>query len=118
MKSVLANVQSIVKESYQIPWLPPLWEVIYQEGVRSNHLLFSKEEQKHFASRELYKSSTIADIYSDDLEEIILKLLCCSDLSSLIKTVESQSIETREKLYHLYLHSLNVSRRIHKGSLN
>ncbi len=118
MKNVLANVQSIVKESYQIPWLPPLWEVLYQEGVRGNHLLFSKDDQRYFQSRDLYKSSTIADIYSDDLEEIILKLLCCCELSSLIQTVESHSKDTREKLYHLYLHTLNVSRRYHKGSLN
>ena len=101
-----------------MPWLPPLWQVIYQEGIRGNHLIFSLNDIQKFESNKELKSMSIADLYDDHLEESILRLLCCTDVSGLIQTIESHSDAQKAKLYFLYLHALRVSRKYHKDSLN
>ncbi len=124
MKTAQRTFQNILIESRNVPWLPPLWQVIYSEGIRGNHLLFDKLEVEAFdRTRQLtltHRMTADGDTTPSEthLEDVVLQLTCCADLSSMIKVVSAQNFETKANLFQLYLRTLDLWKNLHRTRSN
>jgi hypothetical protein len=78
--------------------LPPLWEVIYQEAIRGNHLLFHRIIAD--------QSAVIPQL--DTVEEVVLSLLGCTDLQAMVHIIDQLTDNQYIGLYHLYRHVLRM----------
>ena len=121
MNSAEKILENIILESNRIPWLPPLWELLFQEGMRGNHLVFNKLDANEFKAEienlghiDLQKEL----LSNEELEEVTLRLLCCSDLNAMVDVVEKQSQKTRKHLFVLYLRILEILKQKYKKGLN
>lgn len=113
--------ENIIVETENVPWLNPLWSVIYNEAVRGNHLLFQKKDVNEF-EKSIEATDTKADGLKistcERLEGLTFELLCCSDLSQMIKIIDKENHQTKLYLYTFYQRILCSFKSKFKTALN
>lgn len=111
--------EGFILDSYfannQAPELPLLWQVLFQEGVRANHLLFSKEEVESF---DYSSNEIISDEEKEDLENAASDLLRAPDLSTMKRTLATCSPNMKRNLFLIYQSFLYSWGKFLKNSLN
>ena len=109
--------ESLISESYPNIAMPPLWQVIYQEGIRRNHILFSPKDVARFEAMTAWE---IKDLLNENshIEDIVLNLMEATDLSGMIDVIDRQSFEVRHQLYTLYKYGLTLASHQLRASLN
>lgn len=75
--------------------LPPLWNVLYDEALRGNHLLFEGMEREEAGSPD------------EDLGAIIVDLVSLNELSEMVEYINELSFEQKRNLFALYLRSVH-----------
>jgi hypothetical protein len=110
--------ENFIQESYSNSILPPLWQVIYQEGMRDNHLLFAKKDLIKFQSEARFADYEISPKQLEDVQVISMKLAECADLNSMISIIDEQGPEMRLKLYVLYIRLLKILQGFIKSKLH
>ena len=109
-------MEGLIQQSYSSSELPPLWEVIYQEAVRGHHLLFSRSDVERFETES--KVHQLKDEDLENLEDLVVKLIECSDLSIMSRMIDDLPLSKRRVLYQLYQHALWVWKHYSKAKLN
>ena len=98
--------------------IPPLWQVIFQEAIRGNHLLFDKKECEQFEIERMTFSASWDDLIDEEIEEIITHLAGCADLREMMDIIDGHSLETRKTLYFLYVELLVIWKQALRSQLN
>tara|TARA_B100001094_G_C17900454_1_gene656173 strand:+ start:135 stop:476 length:342 start_codon:yes stop_codon:yes gene_type:complete len=84
--------------------IPLHWRVIYTEGIRKNHILFTESDLKRFA-----KQNTIAAPNSQMLESIapeLVKLYSYSNISEMKNFIAKMPFRDRFWVYTYYCRTL------------
>jgi len=107
------------QESYtEEPFLPQLWQVIYQEAMRANHILFAKKDVRRFELEDRMTLNPTPDDELDILSGLMMKLLTLADLGSLRQFISGLPYQRRKGVYLVYRRFLESWRLFHKNSLN
>ncbi len=105
-------------------WLPQVWHVIYEEGIRGNHILFNAEDIKgieHAISRGSHDSNgeiNWSDELVEEIEDHAVNLLRLNDLDTIRRRVNLLSIEEKLALFLVYQCGLRLWNSALKKSLN
>ena len=120
MKTNNATFHKILEESRNIPWLQPMWSMLYNEGIRGNHLLFSKDDLEMFESDSDVNNNKYLSENGNDplLQEILFQLICCSDLRSMINLLKDQSYDIKKQTFGFYLRTLDHWKILRAKRLN
>ena len=85
--------------------LPLHWQVIYFEGVRSNHILFTKEDVASFR-----RKSALEQVTAEDLERVsnqILSIYQASSISAMKEIIQACPTKDRYALFVYYNRQLS-----------
>ncbi len=120
MKKSNVTFHKILEESRNVPWLQPLWSMLYNEGIRGNHLLFSKDEIEMFSGDQEVSNSKYLSEHGDNplLQEVLYQLICCPDLRSMINLLKDQSYEVKKQTFTFYLRTLDHWKVLRAQRLN
>lgn len=98
--------------------LPPLWQVIYYEGARANHILFSKRDLEKLEKESSSKPIKISEQESDIISSIAVNILKSDELKSIRLLIESLTYKQKRVLYFIYQNTLqNLQKRV-RNQLN
>jgi hypothetical protein len=111
-KKVLENL--VPEANGTTPLLSPLWQVIYQEAYRANHLIFDKDDLQKFD----HDQSKFPIGQSDALAKTMIELFSCNDLTSLREYVCDLPYRRRRYVYLVYLRYLDSWRFQFRQGLN
>ncbi len=99
--------------------LPPVWQIIYNEGIRSNHILFDQEDIERFESEELvYQSGELSKSDRKLLEDVIVKVAQADSLAQMRGLIAQLEFYSRAKIFNFYKHLLDIWSYWLKRSLN
>jgi hypothetical protein len=98
--------------------LPPLWEVLYQEAVRGNHMLFRKSDVELFELESEDMDFLNDQLLSEELELGALKVIACPDLQGMITVIDAMPYAARRNLYFMYRRVLWMWKNYAKGKLH
>jgi hypothetical protein len=101
----------IVSETYSSSQLPLFWEVVYQEGLRGNHIPFLGTDPKDFAHGPVSADLTAA-------AEIVYQLLSRTTFSELQRSVARLDIQQKRDVFAVYKHLLRAWNNQHLSQLN
>ena len=108
---------ALVKDYQNTKFLNPLWQVIYHEGIRGNHILFKNNPGRTAASR-LTLSQSGKGAFLNKVEEAASKFWTCSTILELQNHISSQDSRTQRELFRVYLTILDSFTAEHRKSLN
>lgn len=94
--------------------LPPLWQTLYHEGIRSNHLLFAKAD----LSRLVDSPSSWAPEDQNVVVQAVMSLWMAGDLKAMQSIVSDLNQSQMGLFYRLYQHALDFWSRRTRQSLN
>ena len=93
--------------------LPNPWQTIYYEGIRGNHLLFTKEDQQSFrAAKEVVKMP------AEPLGDFVISLANYRNVSDLRLAINRMPYKKRAVLYSLYERAIRQWRDFVKSRLH
>lgn len=81
--------------------LPPTWNVIYQEGIRANHVLFNENDLPRFEAESKEDYSCLKS-NSNDFEDIAIQLMTSPSLTSMQEVIAQCDYPTRRSLFLFY----------------
>ncbi len=82
--------------------LPPTWQVIYQEAIRGNHILFSKGDLAAFnENSDLTNLERDLDVASQ-VSELAYQVLTAPSFPAMTEIIDRGSFEIRHGLFKLY----------------
>lgn len=118
MKSSEETIQKIIREARNVPWLTPLWSMLYNEGIRGNHILFSKNDLKTFKEEKLDQNELKKLSESEKFEDTMYQILCCPDYRSMTKVIDSQEKQAKHLIYTFYMRTLDHLKVMRAAKLN
>ncbi|MFK7826508.1 MAG: hypothetical protein AB8G05_20350 [Oligoflexales bacterium] len=81
--------------------LPPLWHVLYYEGIRGHHILFAPGDMDRFDRQPgLFRFSD--DETRDRFTSLMTEFLQQPSLSEMKLFIQSQPFQMREAIYRFY----------------
>lgn len=98
--------------------LPATFNVIYQEGIRGNHILFNEEDIARFSDRRLGSRTLENDRNAEQVEEIFYSILMSSSYSEMQEIISKQEFIMKRKIFQLYLRFVSQWSEYLKKSLN
>jgi hypothetical protein len=82
--------------------LPPTWQVIYQEGIRGNHILFSKDDVSSFRENsdlvDFSDESEISEVVADAAYEV----MTAASFPAMTEIIDQCDAEVRRGLFRIY----------------
>ena len=109
------QTESLFLDVYKTNHLSPLFDVIYQEGVRGNHILFNPDDlQKWSVLRMKLPSAEAKERASEEFRSLFLK----STYREMCDVIDDLSAESRYWFFRLYLRLIESLRLDVKSSLN
>ncbi len=101
-------ISQITAEIPNVPWVWPLWHMIFQEQAKGSHILFSPLDRLNFAKmlkekNTQYKNIDLKNIdqLSTRIKQVAFELVCARDLQEAIALVDSCSLETKFELFKI-----------------
>jgi hypothetical protein len=88
--------------------LPPTWQVIYQEGIRGNHILFAENDVQIFQNQMANLIEEGADKEEDKVVDSAYQVMTAASFESMYEVISSVSIEIRMQLFFVYQRLLLV----------
>lgn len=110
--------ESLIHSNYPDMNIPPLWQVLYQEAIRGNHLLFDKSECEQFEAERTGFRFSWEELVDEEIEEIVSHLAGCADLREMMDIIDAQSLEIRKTLYFLYIELLVIWKHYLRSQMN
>jgi hypothetical protein len=101
-----ATSESIISEIYQSHALPPLWEVVYQEGIRGNHFLFAQNDLRAFEDALCGQAIIGEGFGTRGVEELVIPILESANLQEIRKILSTLTFEQKLDLFVLYKRAL------------
>jgi|GEM_PF-1855692 len=99
-------------------WIPDIWHLVYEEGIRGNHILF--QEQDLVAIRVLIARGKLDwdDEFGRSIEDRAVRLLHLNNIEIIRSKVSSLSDDEKLGLYLVYQCGLELWRSALKRRLN
>jgi hypothetical protein len=101
-------IQSISAEIPNVPWVSPLWTLIFSEQNKGSHLLFSPLDRLNFGAKLKDLGLTYQELGFKNLKKIdtrikqvIFELVCATNLQDAIAVVDGCDAETRFELFKI-----------------
>lgn len=110
--------ESLIHSNYPDLNIPPLWQVLYQEAIRGNHLIFDKNECEQFEAERTSFSYSWEELVDEEIEEIVSHLAGCADLREMMDIIDAQTLEIRKTLYFLYVELLVIWKHYLRSQMN
>ena len=82
--------------------LPPIWDVLYYEGIRGNHILFSQSDVKMFEASGKHQGSKETMWSPATLSDVVYDLLSQGSVSDMKIFISLQPKSIRAAVYRLY----------------
>jgi hypothetical protein len=82
--------------------LPPTWQVIYNEGIRGNHILFSKDDVTRFRGEsDLTDQVPELDI-GEPVSDAAFEVFTASGFPEMAEIIDRCDLEVRRGLFRIY----------------
>ena len=95
--------ENLIQEQYASNGIfPPIWQVIFQEGMRANHILFDPNDIKIFDTESAKEIKTPEKPEQKKIMDAALEILKASELNSMRSSISELNLSQRRTLYHLY----------------
>ena len=85
--------------------LPPAWQVIYQEGIRGNHILFSKDDVQAFRDSAVLNDSIEE---SDALADVAYEVMTAASFSAMTEIIDRCALGVRLSLFRIYQRCISL----------
>ncbi len=95
---------------------PTIWQLILQEAVRSNHILFTSEDLEAIAKAP--NQSPMSEEDSEELADLSYQLLLNHDLRSMRRTISNLPLSTKKVFFGVYQQWIKELRNLSAGCLN
>jgi len=79
--------------------IPPLWQVIYYEGIHGHHILFSPSDLSLF---ENFDSRKAGAIDQKEVSKIGYSLLRCRSFREMVSIIDQWEVGMRWHIFRLY----------------
>jgi len=99
------------EENMRLPWV---WQLIYQEALRANHLLFDSAELAQFDDTKSGETPINHDVICDK----VMDLAKCTSLREIRTQIDQLSLHDKQGLIALYRHWLRTWQQFVTASLN
>ena len=112
-------LEGFIQSEYESDFLPPLWQVIYHEGIRANHIMFSESEINAIENE--FMAGIVVELpveQAERLEETASQVYLCSDLAAIRSLVSPLSLDQKKYLYLLYRRALGTWSAYIRNHLN
>jgi hypothetical protein len=102
--------EGMIQDSLSNSKLPPLWQLIYNEGILGNHLLFKNSDVVLFDEQEpAYDGSSLEEEKTmEAFQKTIVSIISKSDLADMSQIIESLSEELKVAVYVYYKRMLKA----------
>ena len=94
------------------------WGVVYYEGVRNNHILFSDSDVRRFSKTATPSAGVPWANESDSISDVMVSLFRSSDLSSVRQLITNLNFKQRFQVFTLYRRYLDRWSAQLRGSLH
>lgn len=88
--------------------LPPTWQVIYNEGIRGNHILFAENDIQLFQNQVTDLSDEANQPAESEVVDIAFRVMVASSFEEMYEVISSASLEIRMQLFVVYQRLLIV----------
>jgi hypothetical protein len=117
MKLAGLLLENILQEGlYGDQSMPFLWQVIYHEAMRGNHMLFEGSDLGLFDQDRSHEA--IANAEPDCTSEFVYNLFACNDLATIQRRIRELPFRQKRRVHRVYLRFLERWRLQIKQSLN
>ncbi len=99
-------------------WIPEIWHLIYEEGIRGNHILFQDHELASIRTLMARGNLEWDDEFGRSIEDQAVRLLRLNNIDIIRSKVSSLSDEEKLGLYLVYQCGLELWRSALKRRLN
>ncbi|MEZ4742838.1 MAG: hypothetical protein R3B45_10390 [Bdellovibrionota bacterium] len=117
MIASLQNLEKKLLNSSKLVQLPPTWQVIYEEAIRGNHILFSRIDSQVF-KEESFQCWNLSSSELSKIEEIIFKVLSASTFSEMVEIISAHESRVRYSLFLVYQRIISLWSQYLKKSLH
>lgn len=99
MADYRAAIERLVATPSGFEWLPSIWHLIYEEGIRGNHILFDKQE---IAEIQHLLRTQAADKHFPDIEDQAVSLLRLNNIAAIKARLALMDTEQKVSLFLVY----------------
>ncbi len=120
-KAQKATYENLIADSYHTQdLLPPLWQVIYQEAIRANHIIFHAEDVIRFneETSRTYDSLTLDRPTPRHIRDSAYALFTAQSLADMRRIIASLDWPSRRMIFKIYLNLIMQLRKDIKAGLN
>lgn len=86
--------------------LPPLWQTIYYEAVRSNHIMFEQNDVRSFTAETAEKMLSLNADERSNICDASMRILNASDLGSMREAIAELPYKQKKVLFAIYSNAL------------
>lgn len=94
-----AALERLVATPSGFEWVPQVWHVIYEEGIRGNHILFDDDE---IAEINRLLRTQAADRFFPDVEGHAVALLRLNSVPAIRSRLATMDLEQKVSLFLVY----------------
>ena len=120
MADYRAAIERLMATPHGYEWLPQIWHVIYEEGIRGNHILFQDADLIAFR-RAMAQGNWAAQMNGDLTEKIeaqAIKLLRLNNIDIIRRRVHMLPQDEKLALFMIYQCGIGLWGSALKRSLN
>lgn len=118
MKQARSVYENFFENAYPSLPLPKIWQVIYHEGIRGHHIMFSSADlsaiQEYFGSKDFRLSESDSELIAD----LSARLFSSNDLQEMRQLLRGVSLPHKVVLFILYRRALTIWGTYLKKSLH
>ena len=112
-------LEGFIQSEYESEFLTPLWQVIYHEGIRANHIIFSDIEMLAIENDLMSgKMGEMSEESIEKIEEAASQVFLSPDLGAIRKVVITLNFDQKKYLYLLYRRALTTWSTYIRNNLN
>ncbi len=93
--------ENFFEQNYPESPLPKLWQIIYQEAIRGNHILFEQNDVERFSTATLSEQECPKS-FETSIEEIICSILYSNNLTQMKAIICSCPFAVRRTIFGVY----------------
>ncbi len=111
------NSEGFLSQLYtHMQGFPTIWQVILQEAVRANHILFTNEDLAAIASQS--DSTPLSEEDSEELADLSYQLILSNDLKSMRQLIANLPLSTKKIFFGVYERWIKELRQLSAACLN
>jgi len=116
MADYRAAIERMMATPHGFEWLPQIWHVIYEEGIRGNHILFQDADLVAF--RQTMAQGNWATELGGEIEGRAIRLLRLNNIDIIRSRVHSMPQNEKLALFMIYQCGLELWGSALKRNLN